>query len=372
MSKYVSKFDVCGETILIKDELANDHINKWVKPENVVIVGKDGQFTSINDAVRYLVGKHPELAEHDSNYASCAILIQPNVYYESLDLGKISGLIFYGLGDVRIHSNQPYPVGCINGYGKNWFFNLYLQCSGENAYAMHYEGGGVELESNATKTYFENCTFVSSKNSAVGIGSANKNTNLEFNNCQFAGAGWGSVYMHNSSYDGSVDNKISFRNCRGDVVRIEDAARTHANRSSILGVEFENNQFTVMSFYGGTQGNLANSTVGTIHLQSENIVMLPTCHGNLGKGFNISDRYKQVEIFATKGDKGNWSDSFYSAVVEDADKYNWSLYSVVLNNGVDVTHSCSVIGYNNCLRISDPTSQGVGGVTSITAIGIPK
>ena len=342
---------------------------------NIVTVGPTGaMFKTITSAVEYIKSTFTKVNNSNSNNIIVDMLIYSGEYNEGISLEAISGINFVGLGEVLWNSESAYPVGCVEGYGTNHFENIIFRCTGNNAYCFHYEGGGEEHTTTKTKTLFKNCKFESTNNASVGVGGANKFTNLEFINCEFYGKDR-DIYLHNSTHEGSTENYITFKNCKctgTGIVRIEDQAHVNANRSSILNLSFSNNAFKQMSFYGGNQGNLADKTTTVIPFGSQNINIGWDSFGNSGLAFNKNTERVQIEGYYAKGDKGGWDTYNYTIPIQDANKYDWLLYQVITSNGQNVTEQCTLDPKDYTLIVGDPSTDGVNGMSNITVIGTPK
>lgn len=377
----VTNFKLLNETVYVNDARISDglmgelaKLSLFNRSSNIVSVGEAGMFNTIHEAVNYLVNKIPQISSSPTNPILASIVIQGGTYNESIDLGSKSGILFYGIGNVTITSDAGYPTCTMSGYGTNEFYNItFRNTNSNNAYAYHYEAGGVEHTSLAYYTKFVNCSFISLTNGGAGVGCANKNTNIWFNNCNFTGGNGRDLYFHNSTYDGSSSNYIRFTNCIAGVVRIDDSAHIDANRSSVLGVLFNNNNFRTMSFYGGNQGANAG-TFSYIPLNHPNIVMSPDNYGNVGVAFNYLTQRQQIEGFYIKGDKGNWDSYGYNIYCPNCSAYNWTLFQAIANDGTDIKSNITIIvnSGNNNLTLKDSSPNGVGGMTNIVVIGLPK
>ena len=380
-NKTVTNFKLLNETIDVNDARINDDLMEKLaklslfdRSSTVVSVGGAGMFSTIQEAVNYLVGKIPQISTSPTNPIMGSIIIQSGTYNESIDLGAKSGILFYGLGNVTITSDSGYPTCTMNGFGTNEFYNItFRNTNSSNAYAYHYEAGGVEHSSLAYYTKFVNCSFISITNGGAGIGCANQNTNIWFDNCSFAGANGRDLYFHNSTYDGSANNYIRFTNCIAGTVRIDDSAHIDANRSSVLGVLFNNNNFRTLSFYGGNQGSNAG-TFSYIPYGHTNIVMSPDNYGNVGVAFNYLTQRQQIEGYYIKGEKGSWDSYGYNIYCPNCSAYSWSVFQAIANDGTNIKGSISIVvnSGNNNLTLKDTSSAGVGGMTNIVVIGVPK
>lgn len=380
-NRVVTNFQILGETFDINDARISDSVLEQMlklslfnRSSTVVSVGSAGMFSTIQEAINYLVDKIPQISASPTNPILGSIIIQSGTYNESIDLGGKSGILFYGLGNVKITSDAGYPTCTMTGYGTNEFYNIsFRNTNANNAYAYHYEGGGIEHTSLGYYTKFVNCTFISLTNGGAGIGCANKNTNIWFDNCVFKGANGKDLYLHNSTYGGSANNYIRFTNCIAGIVRIDDSAHIDANRSSVLGVLFNNNNFRTMSFYGGNQGANAG-TFSYIPFNHPNIVMSPDNYGNVGVAFNYLTQRQQIEGFYIKGEKGKWDSYEYNIYCPNCSAYNWTVFQAIANDGTNIKNNISIIANsgNNNLTLKDSSPNGVGGMTNIVVIGLPK
>lgn len=260
--------------------------------KNCITVGKGKMCSTIMDAVKMLASRYPGLYSSSTTSQITKIEISDGIYIESLNLDNVSssyggkylsGIYFQGKGNVYILSAEAYPYGALYSNGSNKFENLNFTSTHSGAYAYHYEAGANSLVY-GNQTVFKNCSFVSTEYHGVGIGSGHCNTNILFEGCTFKGKGV-DIYFHNSTSEGSFNNRITFKNCTANTMVIQDAARININKNSNLKVCFQNNAFGSMSFYCGNQGSCAGKTYTTIPSWYDNINLVDS-YGNSNSAFN--------------------------------------------------------------------------------------
>ena len=345
-----------------------------LQPNNIKTVGSNGcDFTTIQDAINYF---KTNLTLQTFGEIKCAIIITPGEYDCAINDPTLGQIALIGIGNPILKSNSDYPVGNINCYGDILLYNLTFVCTSSTAYCYHFEGGGYVRQNGARCGALAiNCNFYSS-HIGVGIGALNSGTYLTFKNCDFRGTSY-DIYLHNSTHDASNNNLIVFDNCiagQSQIVRIEDAAKINANRSSRLDLIFRKNQFNYMSFYGGNQGTLANRTEGHIPINSENIILNSDSFGNYGFAFNYATRRITIEGYFPKINKGKWTYYNYTINFNRASDYNWTIYRVITAGGTNITQSCSINlpSGNNTIIVQDTTETDVGTMTNLSLIGTPK
>ena len=253
---------------------------------DVITVGYNGEmFSSIQDAINYAKKRNNISTFGD---IKVVILISEGTYQCEINDPTLGQIAFIGNGMPTLVSNRSYPVGCFNTYGDNVFMNLTMKSTG-NVYAFHWEGGGATRNiSSKYGTYFSNCTFNSQNHASVGIGAMSYGTKITFENCTFNGS-FADVYFHNSVYENSYNNDITFINCKAantGIIRIDDSARIKLDHYSVLNMHFINNDFKGISFYAGTTGKYANKYLSYIPSDSENLILSNDSYGNSAEVFN--------------------------------------------------------------------------------------
>ena len=153
---YVSKFNILGEEINVKDKQAREDILKTLANDasRIVTVGTYGaKFTTINRAIT-----HALLFLRASINNPVTILIYPGVYNEQIILNDIHGLSFVGLGidETIIQYNGSYPNCVVHVEGDMSFKNLTIRNTNPSTYAVHSD----VLNDNITGVIsFENCAI---------------------------------------------------------------------------------------------------------------------------------------------------------------------------------------------------------------------
>ena len=222
--------------------------------------------------------------------------IHEGTYTEGVNLESLaggepksaSGFHFTGIGNVIWKSGEPYPTGCVSGYGACTFDNIHFEAesTGKNpAYAVHYEAGPISFSASNPGVLFRNCSFVSKGNAGIGVGMGKTNAKITFENCTFSGKDGKDIYFHNATSGGTDSNLITFRNCSAGLVYIFDAAKWRTDRTSKLSITFTDNDFARMLLDCGTRGVNANRKYPGIPAGYENFRIVNSS-GNSNAAFD--------------------------------------------------------------------------------------
>lgn len=196
---------------------------------SIVKVDKSGkgQFTSISEAIRSI--KEIGISE------PVMIEVYPGEYEEIVNLRRnknISITFVDKENTVLVDKSGEYKNSPLMLSGDNVIKDATIIANHDKnatppspySYAMHYDYEGTGT------TLFDNVTFKSFQNSAVGIGMHQDQT-LIFRNCYIYNDSEydaGALYLHNAVQSGVTNQKIIFENCvieseRGLAIRIDDA-----------------------------------------------------------------------------------------------------------------------------------------------------
>lgn len=163
------------------------------------------------------------------------ILLEPGEYKEVIDLRANKFVNIVGLPNKTtkiIDKTGDYYSSPLNISGDGYFKNLTFVANHDEvngvmpeitSYAVHIDWAGEG------DLLFENSTFISYQNSAVGIGMHQSQT-ITFKDCIFyTNSDYGaSVYAHNNVSSGVTDQLLIFENClfiseKGDSLRLDDS-----------------------------------------------------------------------------------------------------------------------------------------------------
>lgn len=356
MPKYVTNFDVkvgnTTENVLVRDAdlYPKSLTDILLNPENAVYtVGANAMYTTINAALT--------VAQADGK--NSVILILPGTYNENIDLRPANSINLYGLGEVIVQSNQPYPYGPLYVMGKFRAYNIRFvatDVTSPGAYAFHHEQANLN---NSGEQYFVNCEFVSYGASAVGLGIGD--ASIFFENCRFTTIeeGTPSFYCHNASTGNGKAGNLIVRNCWGENFRVDDAA-THQSLSNTLSLIMLNNSFIRISYYDYTQ-TLSYIPDGQV------IRLSNYSSGNNAPALNYDTRNSSVVTFNCKVNSGDILPHHLLIPFADADKFTWELaYSSVSLDNPEITTPGKVI------QIYTATALTQGIWTTMTLRGTPK
>lgn len=255
-----------------------------VRSDRVINVGKvGGDYQYIQDAVNNSNGTVD---------APQTIVIHPGIYEGTINtVGRFVSLIGVNKRDCIIltqsgNYTKP-PLECAGAlYCENLTFKATSDVPDSHtlyAYAVHMDffGSGV--------TEFYNCIMESHQNAAMGIG-LHQNQTLIINSCELIKKSnghvvdGGSLYFHNSPYDGESGQKLLVTNSKittdlGASLVIDDAAENAGHIDVDTTVSFINNMFYSDEFGKGTSSyRMSNAPVsGGI---SGKIKLTPESFGN--------------------------------------------------------------------------------------------
>lgn len=263
--------------------LLHGYYDEYHKTIFVVDINGSGDYSSISKAVTEVKSKKSE--------KDITLIVMPGEYEENVDLRENTNIniVFLNKEDTKlIDRSDTSVVSTLILSGQNNIRNANIVASHKNrvespfpnSYALHYDYPGEGT------TLFENCTFESDQNSAVGIG-MHENQTVIFKNCDFYSNSeydGGTFYCHNSAESGVKNQKIILIDCRivaekGFALRIDDA---NMGSGDGLGNEMEI-EFINCSFISRTLGEncyrITQPALGEATL-SGNIKLSPESHGN--------------------------------------------------------------------------------------------
>lgn len=336
---YVSKFNILGEIINVKDNEARKDLMRTLANDDarIITVGSDGaRFTSITQATYY--------ARRELNVSSTnpvTILIYPGVYTEQILLSDIHGLSFVGFGidETIIQYNGTYPNCVVRVEGDMSFKNLTIRNTNTSTYAVHSD----VLNNNITGVIsFENCGIYGGA-SAIGYGSG-EGVELFVKNCILMG-NENILYAHNSAYGGSnqrltVLNNLFVRSGNENVVMLDDAGYTNGDRVSQMLCTFNGNVFNYQG-YGKIvfRKNTAQQGVSYLPINDNNIICGPANANNSNiEGLNFGRGNYAVSCFFTVPTEANTLGQFYISIPVEvyAPNYNVVINSIVVQGQGDV------------------------------------
>ena len=337
--KYVSKFNILGEEINVKDDEARRDILKTLANEDarIITVGSNGaRFVSIVAATYY--------ARHELNVSinnPVTILIYPGVYYEQIILSDIHGLSFVGFGidETIIQYNGSYPNCVVRVEGDISFKNLTIRNTNPSTYAVHSD----VLNNNITGVIsFENCAIYGGT-SAIGYGSG-EGVELFVKNC-ILGGNENILYAHNSAYGGTnqrltVLNNLFVRSGNENVVMLDDAGYTNGDRVSQMLCTFNGNVFNYQG-YGKIvfRKNTSQSGVSYLPKNDNNIICGPGNANNSNiEGLNFGRGNYEVSCYFTVPTEANTLGQYYVSIPVEvyAPNYNTVINSIVVQGQGDV------------------------------------
>ena len=280
----VSKFNLLGEEIDIKDILSREILQLNSNTQNLLIVSKyGGNFRTINEAVTYAKTYCSE-----SNRVS--ILITSGTYYEHITLNPNPGIDFIGIGNVEIVSNANYPESCIYTVGKGLFYNITFLAS--NSYAIHIEAQAVG-NNNYIKgeMLFINCKFFNTDNKYASFGAGLGNgIVLRMIHCEFnSNINNAGLYMHNYPISNGGSMEGIFKDCKftgsgNNLITIDDACNMQGYKDTFLILSFINNEC-----YENANNKLQFRKGNPIEIYkwfNSNNIFLRNCFGNNVSGLN--------------------------------------------------------------------------------------
>lgn len=336
---YVSKFNILGEIINVKDNEARKDLMRTLANDDarIITVGSDGaRFNSITQATYY--ARH-ELSVSSTNPVT--ILIYPGVYTEQILLSDIHGLSFVGFGidETIIQYNGTYPNCVVRVEGDMSFKNLTIRNTNTSAYAVHSD----ILNNNITGVIsFENCAIYGGT-SAIGYGSG-EGVELFVKNCILMG-NENILYAHNSAYGGSnqrltVLNNLFVRSGNENVVMLDDAGYTNGDRVSQMLCTFNGNVFNYQG-YGKIvfRKNTAQQGVSYLPINDNNIICGPANTNNSNiEGLNFGRGNYAVSCYFTVPTEANPLGQFYISIPVEvyAPNYNAVINSIVVQGQGDV------------------------------------
>lgn len=336
---YVSKFNILGEIINVKDNEARKDLMRTLANDDarIITVGSDGaRFNSITQATYY--ARH-ELIVSSTNPVT--ILIYPGVYTEQILLSDIHGLSFVGFGidETIIQYNGTYPNCVVRVEGDISFKNLTIRNTNTSAYAVHSD----VLNNNITGVIsFENCAIYGGA-SAIGYGSG-ESVELFVKNCILMG-NENILYAHNSAYGGSnqrltVLNNLFVRSGNENVVMLDDAGYTNGDRVSQMLCTFNGNVFNYQG-YGKIvfRKNTSQQGVSYLPINDNNIICGPANANNSNiEGLNFGRGNYAVSCYFTVPTEANTLGQYYISIPVEvyAPNYNTIINSVVVQGQGDV------------------------------------
>lgn len=336
---YVSKFNILGEIINVKDNEARKDLMRTLANDDarIITVGSDGaRFSSITQATYY--------ARHELNVSSTnpvTILIYSGVYTEQILLSDIHGLSFVGFGidETIIQYNGTYPNCVVRVEGDMSFKNLTIRNTNTSAYAVHSD----VLNNNITGVIsFENCAIYGGT-SAIGYGSG-EGVELFVKNCILMG-NENILYAHNSAYGGSnqrltVLNNLFVRSGNENVVMLDDAGYTNGDRVSQMLCTFNGNVFNYQG-YGKIvfRKNTSQQGVSYLPINDNNIICGPANANNSNiEGLNFGRGNYAVSCYFTVPTEANTLGQYYISIPVEvyAPNYNVVINSIVVQGQGDV------------------------------------
>lgn len=360
--KYVSTIELLGEKLNIKDSRLWEMLNV-ASGSNMLTVGKNGaEFKSISDAIKRA------LYLGVSNDNPICIFIYAGVYNEQIILNNIHGLSFIGCGidKTTIRYNGSYPDCVVHVQGDVSFYNLSINNTNGNTYAVHCDPVDSMVSG---KLSFTNCRLYGGS-SAVGYGSG-QGVTLELNDCTLEGND-SIVYAHNSSYARTnqvlIVNNCLFRHTTETFcVLLDDAGYTNGGTVSPMRVIFSNNTFSE-SRYGRIRFRkttaIESTWVSYLPVNDSNIMCGPGCSGNNGiPGLNFYvgkiDISQYITLPTNPDTSGNYVVSIFIPV--DGNNYFATINDITLPGVGSVTANFSVVTRSlYCLTISTSDSNYAG------------
>ena len=336
---YVSKFNILGEEINVKDKEAREDIKKTLANDasRVVTVGAYGaKFTTINHAIT-----HALLFLKASINNPVTILIYPGIYNEQIILSDVHGLSFVGFGidETIIQYNGSYPNCVVRVEGDISFKNLTIRNTNPSTYAVHSD----VLNNNITGVIsFENCAIYGGT-SAIGYGSG-EGVELFVKNC-ILGGNENILYAHNSAYGGSnqrltVLNNLFVRRGNENVVMLDDAGYTNGDRVSQMLCTFNGNVFNYQG-YGKIvfRKNTSQPGVSYLPINDSNIICGAGNANNSNiEGLNFGRGNYAISCYFTVPTEANTLGQYYVSIPVEvyAPNYNTIINSVTVQGQGDV------------------------------------
>lgn len=336
---YVSKFNILGEEIKVKDEEARNNILKTTANDasRVITVGSYGaKFTTITRAI-----SHALRFLKASINNPVTILIHPGVYTEQIVLSDVHGLSFVGFGidETIIQFNGTYPDCVLHVQGDMSFKNMTIRNTNVSTYAVHSD----VLNNNISGVIsFENCAIYGGT-SAIGYGSG-EGVELFVKNCILGGKE-NILYAHNSAYGGSnqrltVLNNLFVRSGNENVLLLDDAGYTNGDRVSQMLCTFNGNVFNYQGFGKIVfRKNTSQQGVSYLPINDSNIICGPGNANNSNiEGLNFGHGNYAVSCFITVPTEANTLGQYYISIPVEvyAPNYNAIINSVVVQGQGDV------------------------------------
>lgn len=263
--------------------LIHNYVDKYNKQIFVVDIKGSGEYESIVDAVVDIKSK--------KYYKDITLVVLPGEYEEIVDLRENTNIniLFLNKDDTKLIDNSgSYLNSPLMVSGQNHIRNAKIvadhiegvEIPQPYSYALHFDYLGEGT------TVFEDCTFESYQNSAVGIG-MHENQTLIFKNCDFYSDSeydGGTFYIHNSTESGIKNQKVILIDCniiaeKGLALKIDDA---NIGSGDGLGNQMEM-EFINCNFISNTLGEdcyqFTHTAIGESTL-SGNIKLSPKSYGN--------------------------------------------------------------------------------------------
>lgn len=336
---YVSKFNILGKEINVKDKQAREDILKTLANDasRVITVGSYGaKFTTINSAIT-----HALLFLKASINNPVTILIHPGVYNEQIILSDIHGLSFVGFGvdETIIQYNGSYPDCVVHVQGDISFKNITIRNTNPSTYAVHSD----VLNNNITGVIsFENCAIYGGT-SAIGYGSG-EGVELFVKNC-ILGGNENILYAHNSAYGGTnqrltVLNNLFVRSGNENVVMLDDAGYTNGDRVSQMLCTFNGNVFNYQG-YGKIVFRKNTSQPGVSYLpKNDNNIICGAGNANNSniEGLNFGRGNYEISCYFTVPTESNTLGQYYVSIPVEvyAPNYNTVINSITVQGQGDV------------------------------------
>lgn len=336
---YVSKFNILGNEINVKDEEARRDIKKTLANADarVITVGSSGaKLPSISGAIYYAL---QVLKVSISNPVT--ILIYPGIYTEQIVLSDVHGLSFVGFGvdETIIQYNGVYPNCVLHVEGDMSFKNMTIRNTNVSTYAVHSD----VLNNNISGVIsFENCAIYGGT-SAIGYGSG-EGVELFIKNCILGGSE-NILYAHNSAYGGNnqrltVLNNLFVRSGNENVLLLDDAGYTNGDRVSQMLCTFNGNVFNYQG-YGKIvfRKNTSQAGVSYLPINDSNIVCGAGNANNSNiEGLNFGRGNYSVSCYFTVPTEANTLGQYYISIPVEvyAPNYNTIINSVVVQGQGDV------------------------------------
>lgn len=361
MSKYVSKFNILGEDIQIRDSELAGKLNVS-SGSRLLTVGKFGaQFTTINDAIAHARTLNP------TKNNPVTIFIYSGKYNEQIVIDNIHGLSFIGCGVDKtiIEFNGNYPDCVIHAQGDYLFKDLTIHGLNTTTYSVHVDPGDTTVSG---KVAFENCRIYGGS-SAIGYGSG-ANTELYVSNCILEGAGT-ILYAHNSAYEGKANQKLTVVNnifVKGSesyYMTIDDAGNSYGVTSQMLCV-ISGNTYTYtgygkMLFRKNTFDTESNLTY--LPRNDSNMLLGPSsCSNNGMEGVNFDRGKYDISCYITLPNSPDTEGDYVTSVYSDVDSYAFfdKNLNVILPGVGDVTPSFTVTRRGRYLEVKTSNNSFAG------------